>query len=72
MPHPKLDCVNNNAYTKFGKILSFVLNVLNGNKIMTDGTTDNPTITTINDVYETLCPNPLLFKKDGNASRYLY
>ena len=32
-----LDLVDTNAYTKFDEILSFVLKILSGNYIMTDG-----------------------------------
>ena len=39
--NPHLDLVNINAYTKCGKI-QFVLKILSGNKIMTDGMTDDP------------------------------
>ena len=34
--NPKIDFVNINVYTKFGKMLSLVLKVLNRNKIITD------------------------------------
>ena len=34
--NPKLDLVNINAYAKFGKILSIVLKIWSGNKIMTE------------------------------------
>ena len=33
--NPKLDLVNVNVYTKFGKICPLVLKILSGNKILT-------------------------------------
>ena len=33
--NPKLDLVNVDVHTKFGQILSFVLKILSGNKILT-------------------------------------
>ena len=39
--NPNLDLVNINVYTKFG-FYQFVLKIWSGNKIMTDGMTDNP------------------------------